>query len=85
MAICPECDEPVEIDEDEIEEGDIVSCEECGSVLKVVSVVPLEFASVDDDDDDDEDDEDDDDFEDEEDGDADGEDDEEEKTEDWDE
>ena len=85
MAICPECDEPVVIDEDEVEEGDIVSCEECGSVLKVVSVVPLEFDAVDDDEDD-EDDEDEDDFEEDEDGDADGDDeDEEEKTEDWDE
>lgn len=84
MAICPECDEPVVIDEDEVEEGDIVSCEECGSVLKVVSVSPLEFDAVDDDDDDDEDE--DEDFDDEEDGDADGDDEEEEeKTEDWDE
>ena len=82
MAICPECDEPVVIDEDEVEEGDIVSCEECGSVLKVVSVTPLEFDAVDDDDDD----EDEDEFDDDEDGDADGdEDEEEEKTEDWDE
>ena len=84
MAICPECDEPVVIDEDEVEEGDIVSCAECGSVLKVVSVVPLEFDAVDDDDDDD--DEDEDEFEEEEDGDAEGDDEEEEeKTEDWDE
>ncbi len=84
MAICPECDEPVVIDEDEVEEGDIVSCEECGSVLKVVSVVPLEFDAVDDDEDDD--DEDEDEFEEEEDGDAEGDDEEEEeKTEDWDE
>lgn len=84
MAICPECDEPVVIDEDEVEEGDIVSCEECGSVLKVVSVAPLEFDAVDDEDD--EDDDEDEDFDDEEDGDADGDDEEEEeKTEDWDE
>ncbi|MBL8142408.1 MAG: hypothetical protein JNM38_14925 [Acidobacteria bacterium] len=84
MAICPECDEPVVIDEDEVEEGDIVSCEECGSVLKVVSVTPLEFDAVDDEDD--EDDDEDEDFDDEEDGDADGDDEEEEeKTEDWDE
>lgn len=59
MAICPECDEPVVIDEDEVEEGDIVSCDECGSVLKVISVTPLEFGAVDDDDDEDEEDEDD--------------------------
>ena len=84
MAICPECDEPVVIDEDEVEEGDIVSCEECGSVLKVVSVTPLEFDAVDDEDD--ENDDEDEDFDDEEDGDADGDDEEEEeKTEDWDE
>ncbi len=82
MAICPECDEPVVIDEDEVEEGDIVSCEECGSVLKVVSVIPLEFDAVADDDEDDDEDED---FDDEEDGDGDEDDAEEEKTEDWDE
>lgn len=85
MAICPECDEPVVIDEDEVEEGDIVSCEECGSVLKVVSVTPLEFDAVVDDDDDDDDEDEDDEFDDDEEGEAEGEEEEEEKTEDWDE
>jgi len=34
---------------DEVEEGDVVACEECGSEYEVVGVEPLELARVDDD------------------------------------
>ena len=67
MATCP-CNDEVELDVNplEVEEGDIVSCPECGSSLTVISVSPLELELIDDDDlddddlDDDEDEEDDD-------------------------
>jgi alpha-aminoadipate carrier protein LysW len=58
MATCPECDAEIEVDEFEVDEGDRISCDECGSNLKVVSLSPLEFDLASDEDDDDEDDED---------------------------
>jgi alpha-aminoadipate/glutamate carrier protein LysW len=45
--VCPECDNPIIVDVDEVEEGETVQCEECGSDLEVVSVDPLELAAVD--------------------------------------
>jgi alpha-aminoadipate carrier protein LysW len=55
MPICPECENNLDIEEDEIEEGDVVSCEECGSEYEVVGVEPLELTKVGDDVDEDED------------------------------
>jgi alpha-aminoadipate carrier protein LysW len=44
--VCPECDNPIVIDTDEVEEGETVQCEECGLELEVVSTEPLELAPV---------------------------------------
>ena len=49
MASCPECDTALDVDVDELEEGDVVACEECGSEYEVVGVEPLELARVEDD------------------------------------
>lgn len=46
--VCPECDNPLTIDTEEVEEGETVQCDECGADLEVVSVDPLEIAVVDD-------------------------------------
>ena len=46
---CPECDNELDFQEDELEEGDTVSCDECGSEYEVVGVEPLELARVEDD------------------------------------
>ena len=46
--VCPECDNPITVDTDEVEEGETVQCDECGLELEVVSVDPLELAPVDD-------------------------------------
>lgn len=54
MTSCPECENALDIELDEVEEGDVVSCEECGSEYEVVGVEPLELARVDEDLDDDE-------------------------------
>lgn len=40
-AICPECDEEVYVDADS-EQGDRVTCDECGSNLVVVGLDPIE-------------------------------------------
>jgi alpha-aminoadipate carrier protein LysW len=55
MPSCPECENNLDIAEDEMEEGDVVACEECGSEFEVVGVEPLELAPIDDDLEDDED------------------------------
>jgi len=41
-SICPECDEEVFV-EAESEQGDRVSCDECGSSLVVVGLDPIEL------------------------------------------
>ena len=38
---CPECDEDVYVDA-ESEQGDVVTCDECGSRLEVVGLDPIE-------------------------------------------
>jgi len=57
MALCPECDTDLDLDEDELDEGDVISCSECGSEFEVVTTHPLELNPVEDLDDDDDDDE----------------------------
>ncbi|MBL8211019.1 MAG: hypothetical protein JNK87_09925 [Bryobacterales bacterium] len=52
MINCPACDAVIDVDEDELDEGDPLSCDECGASLRVVSVDPVELESDDDDDDD---------------------------------
>jgi alpha-aminoadipate carrier protein LysW len=48
MAVaCPECDNPLDIDVDDVEEGEVITCDECGSDFEVVSAEPLELAPVD--------------------------------------
>jgi len=39
---CPECDEEVYVDLDS-EQGDIVSCDECGADLEIVGLDPIEL------------------------------------------
>ncbi len=41
-SICPECDEDVFVDA-ESEQGDRVTCDECGSRLVVVGLDPIEM------------------------------------------
>jgi alpha-aminoadipate/glutamate carrier protein LysW len=67
MLNCPLCDATMDVDEEELDEGDALVCEECGASLSVSGVAPLELtADASDDDDDFEDEEDvDDDFDDE--------------------
>ncbi len=54
MPNCPECENGLDIELDEVEEGDVVACAECGTEYEVVGVEPLELARVDGDLDDDE-------------------------------
>ncbi len=39
---CPECSEDVYVDADS-EQGDVVSCDECGTDLEIVGLDPIEL------------------------------------------
>ena len=41
MATCPECDAEIEVDEYDVDKGDLLSCPECGSNLEVVERVSV--------------------------------------------
>jgi alpha-aminoadipate/glutamate carrier protein LysW len=64
MLNCPECETDLDVEEDEIDEGEIVSCPECGTDFEVITVNPVELkvleeeGYVDDEEEEDEDDED---------------------------
>lgn len=55
MVTCPVCDGAIDVDEEDVDEGDPISCDECGADLRVVSTDPLELESADELEDDDDD------------------------------
>jgi alpha-aminoadipate/glutamate carrier protein LysW len=46
MVYCPECENNLDIDEEEVDEGEIVSCPECGTDFEIVTVNPIELKPV---------------------------------------
>jgi alpha-aminoadipate/glutamate carrier protein LysW len=58
MVTCPVCEGAIDVDEEDVDEGDTISCDECGADLKVVGTEPLEVESAEELEEDDEDDED---------------------------
>ena len=46
MVSCPVCDGHIDVDEEDVDEGDTLSCDECGADLKVVGTDPLEIESA---------------------------------------
>jgi alpha-aminoadipate/glutamate carrier protein LysW len=55
MVSCPKCDAPIDVEEEELDEGDVLSCDECGASLTVASVNPVELEPEGEDEDEDED------------------------------
>jgi len=49
MVFCPECENNLDIDEEEVDEGEVVSCPECGSDFEVITVNPIELKPVEED------------------------------------
>ena len=47
MLTCPVCDADLDIDEEEVDEGESVGCDECGADLKVLGKTPLELSPAD--------------------------------------
>lgn len=54
MVKCPLCDGAIDVEEDELDEGDILACEECGAEIRVAGVNPLELEAAEEEDLDDE-------------------------------
>ena len=52
MVLCPECESDLDVEEDELDEGEILACTECGCDFEVVGIEPLELVKVADEDDD---------------------------------
>lgn len=46
MAICPECETALDFDAEEVEEGDVIVCDECGTEYEIVATDPLELSKV---------------------------------------
>lgn len=46
MVYCPECETDLDIDEDEVDEGEVVSCPECGTDFEVTTTNPIELKRV---------------------------------------
>ena len=46
-ATCPECDNLLDLDPEELEEGETVTCDECGLEMEVISVEPLQLTPID--------------------------------------
>ncbi len=53
MPICPECESLLDFEADEVEEGDVIVCDECGTEFEVIATDPLEIVKVEEDYDDD--------------------------------
>ena len=61
MVNCPNCDAVLDLEEEELDEGDELTCEECGATVAVTSTDPVELEVVDEEEDEDEEDDEDDD------------------------
>jgi alpha-aminoadipate/glutamate carrier protein LysW len=57
MVYCPECESDLDIEEDEVDEGEVVSCPECGTDFEIVTINPLELKPVEEEEDEEEEDE----------------------------
>jgi len=57
MVACPVCKGAIDVEEEDVDEGDTVSCDECGADLRVVGTSPLELESAEELEEDDEDEE----------------------------
>jgi alpha-aminoadipate/glutamate carrier protein LysW len=55
MVTCPECDAQIDVEETDLDEGDTLTCDDCGADLRVVGVAPIELESLEEEEDEDED------------------------------
>jgi alpha-aminoadipate carrier protein LysW len=57
MVVCPKCRSEIDVEEEELEEGELLSCTECDGDFEVTSVEPLKLTKVSDEEEEDEEDE----------------------------
>ena len=55
MAICPECEFEIDVDEYDVDRGDTLECDNCGVTLDIIGLNPIEFEVASDDEDEEED------------------------------
>ena len=48
MASCPDCEAVLDVEDDEVEEGEVINCPECGVELEVVNTHPIEVERIED-------------------------------------
>ena len=53
MASCPECEFEIDVDEYDVDKGDTLECDNCGTTLEVVGLSPIELDVVAEDEDED--------------------------------
>lgn len=46
MITCPACAADIDVEEEDLDEGDLFDCTECGANLRVASLKPLELVAV---------------------------------------
>ena len=46
MVLCPECDTKLDLEEDDVEEGEVISCPECGTDFEIITINPRELKAV---------------------------------------
>ena len=46
MVLCPECESSLDVEEEEVDEGEVISCPECGTDFEVVTTNPFELKAV---------------------------------------
>jgi alpha-aminoadipate carrier protein LysW len=54
MVVCPKCKSEIDVGEDELEEGELLSCLECDGDFEVTSIEPLKLTKVSDEEEEDE-------------------------------
>jgi len=46
MVTCPKCNSQIDVEEEELDEGDVLACDECGATVRVLGVGPLELEAA---------------------------------------
>jgi len=46
MVLCPECETNLDVEEEDVDEGEVISYPECGTDFEVVTTTPLELKAV---------------------------------------
>jgi lysine biosynthesis protein LysW len=46
LPVCPACESEIELDDMDVDAGEIIGCPECGVDLLVLSVAPIELELV---------------------------------------